>query len=144
MGKTFKTNVPFCYLKYTMALACFGILHYHSDNTADVFKQPLCWGVLSCVTHLNKCTPSQQWLLFQASSSTCETSIWMMIKRSVHMLVIMFFFGGGVLQLIVCYLDVVTPCCIMFHFDVSPWCQWSWMIFFCKARCEHCVHFWKV
>lgn len=44
----------------------------------------------------------------------------MMIKRSVHMLVIMFFFGGGVLQLIVCYLDVVTPCCIMFHFDVSP------------------------
>lgn len=26
-----KTNVPFCYLKYTVV--CFGVLHYHNDIT---------------------------------------------------------------------------------------------------------------
>lgn len=128
MGQHLRQNVPFCYLTYTMALACLGICTTIVTIQRMCFKQPLCWGFCHVWHTSTNAQPSRQWLLFQASSSTCETSIWTMIKKvSSHAGRHMFFL---MLQLIVCQLDVVTPCCIIFHYDPSPWCQWSRIMFF--------------
>lgn len=81
MGQHLRQNVPFCYLTYTMALACFGICTTIVTIQRMCFKQPLCWGFCDVWHTSTNAQPSRQWLLFQASSSTCETSIWTMIKK---------------------------------------------------------------
>lgn len=88
-GERGKTNVPFCYLKHTTALVCFGICTTITTWQWTCFKRPfLRWERLSCVTHLIKCTLSQQRLLFQVSSSSREARIWMTVERSSCLFII--------------------------------------------------------
>lgn len=82
MGETVKTNVPFCYVKHTMALEEVGICTTIMTLQWTRFKQPLRWTLCHAWHASTKRRLSQQWLLFQVSSSTRENKIWMMIGRS--------------------------------------------------------------
>lgn len=55
-GTTFKTKCAFLLLNIHNGISLFWHLHYHSDNTTDVFQTAFVLRVLSCVTHLNKRT----------------------------------------------------------------------------------------
>lgn len=81
-GTRVKTNVPFCYFKYTMALVCFGVCTTIMTLQCTCFKQPSRWRVCHVWHTSTKCTLFQWRLIFQASSSTCESKIWMMIEGS--------------------------------------------------------------
>lgn len=142
MGQHLRQNVPFCYLTYTMALACLGICTTIVTIQRMCFKQPLCWGFCHVWHTSTNAQPSRQWLLFQASSSTCETSIWTMIKKvSSH--------AGRHVFSNAAANSMSTWCgdTMLYHLPLWPVSMMSVItnyIFSVKTRCKHHVCFRKV